>query len=326
MVASPGPELRIAFFGTPHFAVPSLAALLGSRHRVVGAVTQPDRPRDRGQHVADTPVKQLALTHGVPVLQPDRLRDASFLDAFRALEPDLGVVAAYGKILPDAVLALPRLGLINVHASLLPRHRGAAPVHRAVLSGDTETGVSIMHVVQALDAGPVYGVARCPIGRDETSAELEARLADLGASALLPVVDQLALGRAHAIPQDETGVTYASRLRKEEGLIDWNKPAARIHDQIRGLQPWPMAWTFFSAHRLIVVRSRVCAEAAPSGAPGEVAEVSSEALRVCTGDGRAVDVLAVQPEGRRVMTVRDFVAGHRVAARARFETPAADSR
>ncbi len=326
-MVTPAPALRIAFFGTPDFAVPSLAALLGSRHAIVGVVTQPDRPRGRGQHVTESPVKQRAGARGLAVLQPDRLKDPAFLDALRAWAPDLGVVAAYGKILPEAVLALPRLGLVNVHASLLPRHRGAAPVHRAVMAGDRETGVSIMHVVQALDAGPVYAVARCPIAPEVTSTALEEELARIGADALLPVVDDLALGIARAVPQDDALATYAPRLRKEEGVLDWSADAAVLHDRIRGLQPWPMAWTHLGGRRLLVVQSRIAPGAVAPGTPGEVVAVSADALTVRAGNGRAVDVLAVQPEGRRVMSVREFVAGHRLAPGARFEGPpaAADS-
>ena len=196
-MVGPGGTLRLVFFGTPDFAVPTLEALLDSRHDVAGVVTQPDRPRGRGQRVSDSPVKRVALSRGVPVLQPDRLKDESFLAGLRAWHADAGVVAAYGKILPAAVLEAPPLGLLNVHASLLPRHRGAAPVHRAVIAGDGETGVSIMRVVQALDAGGVFATARRPIGPDDTSAEVEHDLARLGASLLLAVLDQLADGRAH---------------------------------------------------------------------------------------------------------------------------------
>ena len=183
--------LRVVYFGTPAFAVPALEALLASPHHVLAIVTRPDRPRGRGQRVSDMPVKELALGRGLPVLQPDRLKDEAFLDAFRALNADIGVVAAYGKILPDAVLSVPRLGLINVHASLLPRHRGAAPIHRAIIAGDRETGVTIMRIVSALDAGPMFDRRTLPIGDDETSADLEASLARLGAELLVsPVTPQ----------------------------------------------------------------------------------------------------------------------------------------
>lgn len=316
-----GRPLRVVFFGTPDFAVPSLEALLASHHAVVGLVTQPDRPRGRGQRVSESPAKRVALASGVPVLQPDRLKDESFLASLRAWRTDAGVVAAYGKILPAAVLEAPPLGLINVHASLLPRHRGAAPVHRAVIAGDTETGVSIMRVVQALDAGGVFSTAVRPIGPDDTSADVEHDLARLGAALLLDVLGQLASGTAVEVPQDDTAATYAHRLRKEEGLIDWRAPAAAIHNQVRGLQPWPMAWTSLGGRRLIVIRTRAVPEAAESGlAPGSMVHLAKDAFRVQTGAG-LLDVLTVQPEGRRAMAARAFAAGHLGGDHARFDLP-----
>jgi methionyl-tRNA formyltransferase len=313
--------LRVALFGTPEFAVPTLAALLASRHAVVGVVTQPDRPQGRGQRLVEGPVKRLAISRGVPVLQPDRLKAPEFVEALRAWQLDLGVVAAYGKILPEAVLALPRLGLVNVHASLLPRYRGAAPVHRAVVAGERETGVSIMQVVQALDAGPVYDLASTPIGPDDTSAELEDRLARLGADALLPILDALAKGTATATAQDDQAATYAHRLRKEEGVIDWRAGADAIHNQVRGLQPWPLAWSMLAGHRLIVLRTRVSSvPSGPARRPGEVAAASAHAVTVQTGHG-TLDLLMVQPEGRRAMSIREFAAGHRIGVGERFDAP-----
>lgn len=306
------PGLRLVFFGTPDFAVPTLQAMLDSRHAVAGVVTQPDRPRGRGQQVVASPVKQRAVTAGLPVLQPDRLKDEGFLQAFSAWEADLGVVAAYGRILPAAVLAAPRLGLINVHASLLPRHRGAAPVHRAVIAGDATTGVSIMRVVQALDAGPVFATVSRRIGPDDTSAQVERDLAMLGAGLAVEVIDALADGRAVSEPQDEAGVTYAHRLEKAEGALDWARPAAEIHNRVRGLQPWPMAWTFLHGRRVIVVQSRLVPEAVETdAAPGTVLHVTRDGLRVRTAGG-AIDLVVVQPEGRRPMSARDYAAGHRL--------------
>ena len=324
--------LRIVFFGTPQFAIPSLHALLGSRHAVVGAVTQPDKPRGRGQHVTESPIKQLARAHGVPVLQPERLKDELVVAALRDLAADLGVVAAYGKILPAAVLATPQLGLINVHASLLPRYRGAAPVHRAVIAGDVETGISIMHVVQALDAGAVYKTAKRPIGPDETSGEVEDDLARVGAALLLEVIEDMVAGRAAPEPQDDQASTYAPRLQKQEGMIDWTAASAAIHNKVRGLQPWPLASTWMGGRRLIVLKTRVGGDTGKTdpasstdigqAAPGTIVAVSRDALTVRTGDG-VLDVLIVQPEGRRPMSVRDFAAGHRLNAGVRFDDPPA---
>ena len=316
MAASP---LRVVFFGTPEFAVPSLEALLASPHTVAGAVTQPDRPRGRGQRVSDCPVKRVAAARSVPVLQPERLKDPEFLRSLEALGADLGIVAAYGKILPGAVLEMPPLGLVNVHASLLPRYRGAAPVHRAVMAGDGETGVSIMRVVQALDAGGVFAAASVPIGPDDTSADIERALAGLGARLLMDVLGPLASGEASETPQDESAATYAPRLRKEEGAIDWSADAACIHNQVRGLHPWPLASTVLAGRRLIVVRTRRVPAVADAGVPpGHILEVTRDALRVQCGSG-ILDILVVQPEGRRAMPARDFAAGHAVAPGMRLD-------
>ena len=309
--------LRIVFFGTPAFAVPTLRALLASRHPVIGVVTQPDRPRGRGQQLQPGPVKILAAGHGLPVLQPLKMRDEEFLDALRAWQPDLGVVAAYGRILTDALLAVPRLGTINVHASLLPRWRGAAPVHRAVMAGDRESGVTIMRVVRELDAGPMLDVATRPIADDETSAEVEPALASLGAARLVSVVDRLAEGPIPEQPQPAEGVTYAERVTRADSPIDWSRPAKALHDQVRGLHPWPLATTALGGQRLIVVRSAAAPEG-PEAAPGTVVEAAGDRLVIAAGRG-ALRLLEVKPEGRRVMTAREFLAGHPIRVGARLE-------
>ncbi len=314
--------VRIVFFGTPQFAVPTLVRLLGSTHPVVGVVTQPDRPRGRGQHVTEGPVKATAIAHGVPALQPDRLKTPEFLQAFSALSADLGVVAAYGKILPDDVLRVPRYGLINVHASLLPRWRGAAPIERAVMAGDPETGVSIMRVVRQLDAGPTFATVTRPIGPDETSDVVERDLAQMGADLLVDVVEQIANGRANETPQDETGATYAPRITKEEGLVDWSQPAIAIHNKVRGLHPWPHAFTFFGKDRFILLRTSVDATAVSSAAPGTIIAAAGDRFEVATGQG-VIRVVEIQPEGRRPMPPRQFLAGHRIAAGERFASTAA---
>lgn len=319
------PPLRIVYFGTPQFAVPTLAALLASRHPVAGVVTQPDRPRGRGQRLQPGPVKVLALEQGVAVFQPDRLRDPAVRETLAGWAPDLGVVAAYGKLIPEELLRLPRLGMINVHASLLPKYRGAAPVHRAVIAGEAETGVTIMRVVKALDAGPMLATVRRPIGLDETSEVVERDLATLGAALLLEVVDQLARGDAHEAPQDATRATYAERLTKAEGLIDWALPAAAIHNRVRGLYPWPHAYTYLDGERLILLRTRPLDTRSPA-APGTVTGADRDGLVVTAGDGRELAVLELQPEGRRAMPVRDFLAGHPVPPGSRFGDRPQDAR
>jgi methionyl-tRNA formyltransferase len=312
MVAAP---LRIVFFGTPAFAVPTLDALLASPHSVVAVVTQPDRPRGRGHKIEDAPVKAHALAASIPVLQPDRLKDPQFVAALRGLGADVGVVAAYGRILTDDVLAAPRLGMLNVHASLLPKYRGAAPVHRAVMAGESRTGVTIMRVVKALDAGPMLAAAPRPIASDETSDAVERDLARLGAALLVASLDAVAAGRAVETPQDESAATYAPRLTKDDAIVDWSRPAVAIHDQIRGLHPWPHAASVVRGRRLILLRSSPTAAAAPS--PGAVLEAHGDRLIVGTGAG-ALALLQVQPEGKRPMNAREFLAGRPLSVGDRF--------
>ena len=310
-------RLRIVYFGTPQFAVPTLQHLLASRHPVVGVVTQPDRPRGRGQRVSDAPVKALALAHGLPVFQPNRLRSPDVLDTIRGWQPDLGVVAAYGKLIPDELLALPRLGMINVHASLLPKYRGAAPVHRAVIDGEAETGVTIMRVVKELDAGNMLAKVKRPIGPDDTSDAVERDLAELGAPLLVDVVDRLAAGAVDEERQDFMLATYAPKITKEEGLVDWTLPAPFIHNRVRGLYPWPHAYTYLDGSRLILLKTRV-EDDPTTEAPGTIVAVSRDAIHVATGHGWRLAIERLQPEGKRPMATREFLAGRSVTPGARF--------
>lgn len=330
-------SLRIVFFGTPDFAVPSLDALIQSGHRVVAVVSQPDRRKGRGHQLQLTPTRTVAQAHAIPVIQPVKIKEDAFLQAIRDLKPDLGVVAAFGRILPDALLAIPRLGMINVHASILPRYRGAAPIQRAVLAGDKETGVTIMRVATELDAGPTFSVGTVPIPPDATSGDVEATLARLGAQLLLPVVDDLAAGRAVETPQDDGRATHAAKITKAEGRLDWNEPAAVLHNKVRGLQPWPLASTRLGGERLVLRRT---APLAPLGVrsvsdrfgvtgspevtttdltPGTVVRADGDELIVACGGGTALRILDIQPEGRRTMTAREFLAGRGVAEGARFD-------
>jgi methionyl-tRNA formyltransferase len=302
--------LRVVFFGTPAFAVPTLQALIASPHRVVLVVTQPDRPRGRGQKLTPGAVRQCADAASIPVVQPDTLRDPEIRRHLETLEWDLGVVAAYGRLLPSWLLALPRLGLINVHASLLPRYRGASPIHHAVMHGDPVTGVTIMRVVQALDAGAMLATVEVPIGPSDTTADIEPRLAEAGAALLVATVTRLADGPVDELAQDETAATYAPRIRKEDGLIDWTRPAQVIHNQIRGLTPWPRAFTSGPGGRLILHASSVVPGTHADVPPGTVMTASPhEGLSVATGDG-TLAVLALQSEGGRVLATSAFLAGH----------------
>jgi methionyl-tRNA formyltransferase len=306
MVASA--PLRIVYFGTPDFAVPSLRALMQSRHLVVALVSQPDRPKGRGHHVVPTPTKALALESGVPVLQPTRLRDEAFLATVADFRADLGVVAAYGRILPDALLVIPRLGMINVHASLLPKYRGAAPIHRAVIAGEEVTGVTIMRVVAELDAGPMLATSRRPIGLTETSVEVERDLAEIGAAALLDVVERLSNAPVEEVPQDHDRATYAPKLEKGEGPIDWSASGRVIHNRVRGLQPWPMASTNIEGLRCLIHRTALT-ERASDARPGTIVEAAGDILAIAAGDGSVLQIQVIQPEGRRAMSVREFLSG-----------------
>jgi methionyl-tRNA formyltransferase len=313
--------LRVVFFGTPAFAVPTLEHLLRSPHQVVGVVTQPDRPRGRGQRISEGPVKSVAVAAGVPVLQPERLARDVVEASLAALGADIGVVAAYGKILPDWLLALPRLGLINVHASLLPRYRGASPIHRAVMAGETQTGVTIMRVVTALDAGPILSMVTVPIGADDTTPMVEAVLAERGAALLVTTLDAIEMGRATEMPQDDSQATYAPKILKTDGIIDWHHPADRVHNLVRGLWPWPHAYSWVNGVRHILHRSQV-SSLRSSEPPGTIVRATAaDGLQIACGSETTLDVIEVQLEGKRVMRARDLLAAEPLRPGARFGTP-----
>ena len=311
--------MNTVFFGTPAFAVSTLEQLLASRHDVVGVVTQPDRRRGRGQRVSPSPVKIVAADNGLAVLQPERMKDPDFVAALELMRPDLGVVAAYGKLLPDRLLELPRMGMINVHASLLPKYRGAAPIHRAIMAGETETGITIIKLVREMDAGPMLRREPLSIAPDDTSASVEPRLAELGADVLLRTVDELEAGRAKEREQDHDQVTFAPRLTRADGEIDWTKTAQEIHNQVRGLHPWPHAFSYLGGSRYLLLRTAVVEPPLPDSpgaqpTAGEVLEAVRDRLIVAAGRGTALALLELQPEGRRPLTTQAFLAGHRVGA------------
>ena len=309
--------MKTVFFGTPAFAVPTLEGLLGSGHTVAAVVTQPDRPRGRGRHVSPSPVKQAAEGHAVPVLQPDRMSDPGFMATLDELASDIAVVAAYGKLLPERLLALPRLGMLNVHASLLPRYRGAAPIHRAVMAGDAETGITIIRLVLEMDAGPMLSWASLPIEADETSVSVEGRLAQLGAGLLLESVENIAAGHSTEYPQDHSLATFAPKITREDGLVDWTAPAAVIHNKVRGLYPWPHAFSFLDGRRFLLLRTEVVVDPTRASLPsppvsGQVLVAENDRLLVATGDDGALAIHELQPEGGRPLATRAFLAGHRV--------------
>jgi methionyl-tRNA formyltransferase len=305
-------KLRVVFAGTPAFAVPALRALVAN-HDVTGVLTQPDRPAGRGRALSASPVKLAALEAGLPVVQPARLRgDAAGLEAtleqLRQWRPDVMVVVAYGLILPREVLQLPRLGCLNIHASLLPRWRGAAPIQRAILAGDAETGVSIMQMEEGLDTGAVLCQARIPIGPATTSAELHDALAGLGAQQILLALDGVARGTLVARAQPAAGVTYAQKLSRSEARIDWNRPAQEIDRQVRAFNPWPTAQTTLQGEPVKLLRSVAPdAHAGRDGAsPGGMLGLAGSALEVACGSG-VLQVLELQRAGRKPVAARDFV-------------------
>ncbi len=312
--------MRVLVFGSPQFAVPTLQALLASSHTVVGVVTQPDRPRGRGQKVSPGAVAEAARAAGLPLLQPARLAEVGVSEALAAVGADLGVVAAYGKILPAWLLALPPLGMINVHASLLPAWRGAAPVHRAIIAGDATTGVTIMRVVQALDAGPMLDRAVVPIGPDVTSEELERALAAIGAERLVATVDRLAAGPVDETPQDEALVTYAAKITRADAPLDWRAPAQAVHDRIRGLHPWPHASASLAGTRVILHRS-TCLAGASGRPPGVIVATGATGIDVAAGDGHLVRLLELQAEGGKRLAAADFLAGRPLTAGLAFDLP-----
>ena len=308
--------VTIVFFGTSTFAVPTLDLLLESQHDVVAVVTRPDRPRGRGHRIHESPVKARARASSVQVLQPERMKDPAFLEQVATFSADLGVVASYGKILPDVLLETPRFGMINVHASLLPKYRGAAPIHRAILAGERETGVTIIRLVRELDAGPMLKQRARLIKPEETSEDLETILAKQGANLLLEAIADLEAGRESPEEQEHQCATLAPRLIKEDGIIDWTEPASMVHNQVRGLHPWPHAYTYLDGKRYLILQCNVCAITRPAtvtnSTPGEVLEAKGESFIVAAGDNSAVAILKIQPEGRRAVSARAFLAGHRI--------------
>jgi methionyl-tRNA formyltransferase len=309
--------LRAVFLGSGDFAQPSLEALLEAGHEVVALVTQPDRPRGRGRRPAPPPLKAVAASRRVPVLQPPRIGEPAAASALTAFRPDVLVVVAYGQILPRAVLELARHGAVNVHASLLPRYRGAAPIQWAIARGETETGVTTMQLDEGLDTGPVLLQSRLGIGPDETAGELLPRLAAVGAALLLQTLEGLEAGRLVPSPQDPAEVSHAPLLRKRDGRLDWSRPAPELGCLVRGFNPWPGAFTSWKDARLAIWRARASTVAVPAE-PGRLLGPDGEGLLVGCGSG-ALALLEVQPEGRRRMSGAAFAAGARAGPGARFQ-------
>ncbi|HIZ54591.1 MAG TPA: methionyl-tRNA formyltransferase [Firmicutes bacterium] len=299
--------MKIVFMGTPDFAVPSLRVLIAAGHEVQAVYTQPDKPKGRGYKLTPPPVKVLAQENGIPVFQPQTLKDEEVQRQIAALAPDVIVVVAYGKILPQSILELPQYGCINLHGSLLPKYRGAAPIQWSILNGDSTSGVSTMYMAAGVDTGDVILSLETPIGENETADELYTRLSELGAPLLEKTLCLLASGAAPRIPQDDADSSYAPMLTKEMGKIDFSKSDREVHNQIRGLSSWPCAYTIYQGKRLKVYRSSLIHEC--SGRPGEI--LDHKRLIVACGTG-AVEFLEVQYEGAKRMSGHDFLNGKQI--------------
>lgn len=307
---------RAIFFGSPAFAVPCLDAAAEVTD-VVAVVTQPDRPAGRGMSLRPPPVKERAAALGIEVLQPVKVRTEEFAATLRRFEADVGVVVAYGRILPSAVLEAPRLGCVNVHASLLPRWRGAAPIHWAIAHGDGETGVCLMRMDEGMDTGPVLSCERTPIGPDETAGALSERLSQLGAQLLRRDLPKYITGELVPEPQPAEGATLAPILQKEHGRIDWTRPAKEVHDRVRGMSPWPGAFTELAGRRVKIHRTRMARPTGTVGDPGVLVRAEGDVLEVACGDG-SVTLEELQIEGKKRLSARQSLAGRIVSPGMRF--------
>ncbi|MBC7794955.1 MAG: methionyl-tRNA formyltransferase [Clostridia bacterium] len=308
-------RLRVIFMGTPDFAVPTLEALIAEpQFDVVCVVTQPDRGVGRGQQIAHSPVKQAALAHGIPIFQPTKMKVPETRESLASYTPDVAVVAAYGRILPPSILEIPRYGCINLHASLLPRHRGAAPIAYAIWKGDKETGVGIMRMEEGLDTGPVYAEARLPIEDFDTTGTLTVKLAQSGAKALVTALPRICRGELAARPQAREGVTHSPPLAKAEGQLDVTKTAAELERQVRAMQPWPVASLTLGANKVLVGKAHVVAM---SGPPGEVLHADKHGVVVACGEG-ALALDEVQLPGKKMIPAAAWVNGRGVAVGAKF--------
>lgn len=313
--------MRVVFFGSPPFAVPVFERLASSAHRVLALVTLPDRPQGRGRKLEPSPLVAAAEARGITVLQPPSPHEEEFLVRLREIDPDVLVVASYGVILRSALLELAPHGALNVHASLLPRHRGASPIQAAIAQGDAQTGVAIQRMVPALDAGDVLVERATPIGPAETAGELGARLAALGGEATVAALDALESGRARFTPQDPTRATYTKKLRKEHGRVDWSRPAQELERQVRALNPWPLLRALDPKGReLAILRARA---ADGAGAPGEIL-AADQRLVVACGAG-ALEILELTPAGKRALSAAEFLRGARLERGTRMGSPGGEA-
>ncbi len=301
-------DVRVLFMGTPDFAVSSLEALLADGYNVIGVVTQPDRPVGRKQVLTPPPVKEAALRHGLPVLQPEKIRQEDALEQVLATQPDLIVTAAYGQILPKRLLDAPRYGCINVHASLLPKYRGGAPIHKAIVDGEKETGVTIMYMVEALDAGDMLSKVVVPIEERDTVGTMHDKLAAAGAKLLTQTLPKLLAGELVAEPQNHEEATFAPNIKRTDERIDWTRSAEQIYNQVRGLNPWPVAFTSFEGKVWKIWWVEKLSRNGSDGEPGMIVAREPDGLVVACGEG-SVKIAELQPEGKKRMSAHDFLRG-----------------
>lgn len=301
--------MKVIFMGTPDFAVPCLENLIKSKHEVVAVFSQPDKPIGRKQVLTSPAVKVCAVNNNIPVFQPNSLKNSNAFDIINGFNPDVIIVVAYGKILPDDILTAAKYGCINVHASLLPKYRGAAPIQWAVLNGDKETGVTIMQMDNGLDTGDMLLTVKTEVGENETSAELFDRLSDIGAEALVKVLDDIDSYRENAVPQSKENFGYASKITKDLSTIDWSQSAQNIHNQVRGLQTWPCASTKLNGKNLKIHKTVLSAKT--GNINGEIVD-NNGVITVCCGDGCCLDILELQLDGKKRMDVKSFLAGNAV--------------
>lgn len=300
---------RIVYMGTPDIAAVILERLLKEPYEIVLAVTQPDRPKGRGHEMAFSPVKETALKYGIPVFQPEKLRNPEAVAEIEKAKPDMIVVAAFGQILPKSVLSLPKYGCINVHASLLPAYRGAAPIQWSILDGQKETGVTIMYMNEGLDTGDILLQKAIPIAADETGGSLHDKLSVLGAEALCEALPKIIDGSLKAVPQGEMTTPYAKQLSKEIGKLDFTRPAEELERYVRGLNPWPGTYTFLSGKLLKIWKADVTELPADAGEPGTITDITAEAFTFVTAEG-GLRILELQPEGKKRMKTADFLRGY----------------
>ncbi|OGW49298.1 MAG: methionyl-tRNA formyltransferase [Nitrospirae bacterium RBG_19FT_COMBO_42_15] len=303
--------MKIVFMGTPEFAVPSLNALLSSKKEITAVVTQPDKPSGRGKKLTPPPVKAAALNSGVAVLQPERIKDEEFVNTLREINPDVIVVAAYGKILPKDIIRLPRYGCINVHASFLPRYRGAAPINWAIINGEKETGITIMQMDEGLDTGSILLQKGIEITKEDTAGTLSNKLSKIGAELLIEGLNAIEKGEIKLIPQDNSKASYAPMLKKEDGQIDWTKGAEDIYNMVRGMDPWPGAFTYYKGELWKVWKVRHGDTG--KGLAGEILAADKDRIDVASKDN-VISIIEIQPANKKRMTVSVFLRGHKVEA------------